>query len=69
MRLLKATGRLVSEAWEFARAWIRRAGKGRVLYACAAAASLLFLASVVFGADQYTGLSGRPTTRATVGAW
>ncbi len=39
----------------------------RAIYAAAAVASLLFLASIIFDADAYTGLSGRPSTRAKAG--
>lgn len=41
----------------------------RMIIGAVAVASVLFLASVVFGADEFTGLSGRqPTYRATT-AW
>ncbi|MFC5385162.1 hypothetical protein ACFPLB_04180 [Aquamicrobium segne] len=38
-------------------------------YAIAAVASLLFVASIVFGADEFTNPSGQPAIQATVGAW
>jgi hypothetical protein len=41
----------------------------RVAYALAALASVLFLASIIFDADAYTGLSGRPSTQRATIAW
>ena len=48
---------------------LSRTSVRRLLYAAAAAASLLFLASIIFDADAYTGLSGRPSTQRATVTW
>lgn len=69
MRLWNALTRLGGETWKLARAWISRAGSKRILYGAVAVASLLFLASIIFDADAYTGLSGRPSTQRATVTW
>jgi hypothetical protein len=67
MRLIKS---LLRRGTSRTRLEIERARHAprRVFVGAVALASLLFLASVVFGADELTGLSGRPSIqRAT--AW
>ena len=44
---------------------LSRATGRHLLYAAATVGAVLFLATVVFGADEFTGLSGQPIQRAT----
>ena len=58
--------------WKMRRRIRKAEGRSRpgvYVAAFAAVASLIFLASVVFGADAYTGLSGRPSTQRATVTW
>ncbi len=66
MRLIRS---LLRRGISRARLEIERARHAprRMIVGAVAVASLLFLASVVFGADAYTGITGQPIQRAK--AW